>query len=299
MITSYAILYQGGQEINPVATWVGGVMAFLILKTAIASGICLYWVVRKPPSWLGKAGIIITCLVVAWNIAQVATPALAANEITIDAEMLSQSGLQGVSLPSLVDGSTATPGFYTDSGCPAGSYLRITFTQPVALWEWRYYIDGNVNCYWDIQYSDDAVTWTPVVENWFVGTGAGWKTQSWALAGYHKYWQTVRDGVPGNGNFHMEMTVLGQYIQTQSLTESAWLLPGAIVYGFLLILSVFNKGWLFSMVLFFLSIGIAVYIETNLDIAGKSWIILGIGVLTLFSLLRTVANFGRFNPARM
>lgn len=78
----------------------------------------------------------------------------------------------------------------------------------------------------------------------------------------------------------------------------AVLIAGAIVYGFLLILTIFNRGWLFSSAVFFMTLGILVYVEMTLTMAGKTWIVIGLGFVALLCLVKTIANFGSFRIDR-
>jgi hypothetical protein len=76
------------------------------------------------------------------------------------------------------------------------------------------------------------------------------------------------------------------------------MIAGAIIYGLLCLLSIFNKGWLFSSALFLMSLGILVYIEESLTIAGKAWLVSGFGLIALLNLVKALSNFGNFKLGR-
>lgn len=70
------------------------------------------------------------------------------------------------------------------------------------------------------------------------------------------------------------------------------------LYLGLLAMSIFNRGWLFSAGLFCCSIGMLWYIESDVTMTGKGWMVAGLGLVCLLNLVKTLANFGRFKVGR-
>lgn len=101
--------------------------------------------------------------------------------VAVTAAMLSQSGLQGFSAANLIDGNTATDGFFTDTS-PAGSYLKIDFGagNEQDLDYWGFYIrGGSANAIWDVERSMDGIIWNKAATGFDVSGGAGLKTITW------------------------------------------------------------------------------------------------------------------------
>jgi len=101
---------------------------------------------------------------------------------TITSGMLSQNDLQAWAPANLVDGSTSTNAFHTDTA-DAGAYMRIDFGSgnEKALDKWRFYVDAPINVTWDIKYSTDASSWTDAVTGWVTDQDTGtyqWKEQT-------------------------------------------------------------------------------------------------------------------------
>ena len=117
------------------------------------------------------------------------TPSLPSNYLKyqLTSGMLSQSGLVLFSAANTIDENTSTNGFHTDTS-GVGSFLQIdlgsgnskAFTK-VDI----YHTTTTLTCTWNVQYSDDAVSWTTV----FTGltNGATYRTASWSSAGTHRY----------------------------------------------------------------------------------------------------------------
>jgi hypothetical protein len=93
--------------------------------------------------------------------------------------MYSQAlSLNGVNWARLIDGDLNTPAFHTDNAI-IGAYFRLDFGAPVDLKKWRFYVNGNVPCIWDVVKSADGVNWQPVATGLNCAGGAGWKEISW------------------------------------------------------------------------------------------------------------------------
>ena len=100
--------------------------------------------------------------------------------VTITSGMLSQSGLSSFNASQLVDGNNATGGFNTDSA-GIGSYLQIDFGagNEKDLHSWNYRTNGALTAIWDIEYSDDAMSWTKVYIGLNTGGGAANYIATW------------------------------------------------------------------------------------------------------------------------
>lgn len=128
--------------------------------------------------------------------------------------LLSEAGLGTYNAAQLVDGNVLTNGFETNVS-PVGSYLRLDYGVGVSknLSGWRYYAD-NINnvSVWNIQYSDDTITWYNAYVGLSMNGAVGWHTATWWPTGGHRYWQSYLSG--GNSpNFHTELAVLpGAYL---------------------------------------------------------------------------------------
>jgi predicted membrane protein len=72
-----------------------------------------------------------------------------------------------------------------------------------------------------------------------------------------------------------------------------------VIFCALLLISIFNKGWIFSSALFFCAMGMLIYVEQTVTMNGKDWIVLGLGMVALLALLKTVLNFGSFRRDRL
>lgn len=128
-----------------------------------------YWRVYKTNSALG--GFYHNELEVFENATDV-TPTATAN--------YSQSGLNFISFSNIYDNNLATPSFYTDSA-GIGSTFTIDFGagNEYNLTKWRFYVNGNVTAIWDVEYSDDGITWTTAAVGLDCSGGAGWKEITW------------------------------------------------------------------------------------------------------------------------
>lgn len=102
-------------------------------------------------------------------------------KLAVSAGQLSHSGLIAWTPTLLVDGSTSSFGFHTDTSA-AGSWMQIDFgigNEQIAT-EWRYYVGANAFATWSIQWSDNGAAWNTVASGLVVqGATAGWRTISW------------------------------------------------------------------------------------------------------------------------
>lgn len=105
---------------------------------------------------------------------------ISGTQITVTSGMLSQSGLAAFNAANTVDGNTATAAFNTDTS-GIGSYLRVDFGagNEKEVHTWEMYVNGSTPATWDIQYSDDASSWTTVYTGLSQLGAAGYKTATW------------------------------------------------------------------------------------------------------------------------
>jgi len=101
--------------------------------------------------------------------------------ITITSGMLSQSGLSSFNAAVLVDGTTASgTGFQTDTS-GIGSYLQIYLGAGNGknVHTWIFWVNGTTPATWNIEYSNDGVSWTTVYTGLSSTGAAGAKTATW------------------------------------------------------------------------------------------------------------------------
>lgn len=104
-------------------------------------------------------------------------------QITIDPSYIAFNGVNTGANPEdlLVDGSTATIGFWTDTA-GIGATVTVDFGagNEQAVDRLRYYVDNNVTAIWDVEYSLDGVTWVSVFTGLDVNdTVAKWNEATW------------------------------------------------------------------------------------------------------------------------
>ena len=127
--------------------------------------------------------------------------------------MCTESGLVSFNSTNMLDGSTTSYAFHTDSS-GVGSYMQIDFGsgKSYSLRRSGYFMETNVNAIWKMQWSDDASTWTDWDSgNTFGGqptSGGAWHysgTPANVLGMTHRYWRTYKTSVAAGGNHHTEL----------------------------------------------------------------------------------------------
>ncbi|WLS01756.1 hypothetical protein [Shinella oryzae] len=122
------------------------------------------------------------------------------------AGLISWAGLSNVVTANLVDGSTSSQAFHSDSAAP-GAYVEIDYGagNEKALAKWEFYVNGANACIWNIQYHDGITFVTVATLN--MSGGAGWKSVTWAPVGVRRRWRATLANTPGSGSYHTELTV--------------------------------------------------------------------------------------------
>ena len=124
--------------------------------------------------------------------------------------MCTESGLVSFNSTNMLDGSTTSYAFHTDSS-GVGSYMQIDFGsgKSYSLRRSGYFMETNVNAIWKMQWSDDASTWTDWDSgNTFGGqptSGGAWHysgTPANVLGMTHRYWRTYKTSVAAGGKHH-------------------------------------------------------------------------------------------------
>ncbi len=128
---------------------------------------------------------------------------------------LAQSGVGGWDPLKLIDGSTGTHGFDTDTAA-LNSVVEIDFgpRQEIALTSFDYYWGKGslaLDATWDIQKSSDNVTWITVSSNLSCGGDtSGWRQTNWSENGTARYWRSLKtNSAQVNGGYHNELRVGG------------------------------------------------------------------------------------------
>ncbi len=122
---------------------------------------------------------------------------------------LSHSGLISWTPAVLLDWEFAAAGFHTDTS-GSGSYMQIDYGSGSAtpLTSWQYFVGGaNCNAVWDIEYSDNASTWTKAYIGLDVDGAGGWHTANWTSVGSHRYWRSLKTDGAAPGDVHTELHV--------------------------------------------------------------------------------------------
>jgi len=132
--------------------------------------------------------------------------------------MLYYNDLAAWNATALIDGNTGSQAFHTDTADP-GAYVAANFSYRVGLTIWRYYASGvGVDAVWDIQFSDNATTWTTAYTGLNMTGTAGWHTATWADAGEHQYWRSLKTDAAVAGDFHNELDISG-YVINKNLID--------------------------------------------------------------------------------
>ena len=124
--------------------------------------------------------------------------------------MCTESGLVSFNSTNMLDGSTTSYAFHTDSS-GVGSYMQIDFGsgKSYSLRRSGYYMETAVNAIWKMQWSDNSTDWTDWDSgNTFGGqptSGGAWHysgTPANVLGMTHRYWRTYKTSVAAGGNHH-------------------------------------------------------------------------------------------------
>lgn len=120
--------------------------------------------------------------------------------------MVSHSGLTAFNVDEIVDGSTATVGWHTDSAV-SGAVLKVDVGSGVTrdFVGVRIFKDGGAYAgSYDIEYSDNDSSWT-AASTGFIPLVDGWNTRSFTSAGAHRYWRLKLTNTPGAGSWLNEL----------------------------------------------------------------------------------------------
>ncbi len=145
---------------------------------------------------------------------------------SLTSTMLSQLGLVLFSASALVDDvTTGSAGFHTDTSA-AGSYLQIDLGagNDQAFTKWEFFVGGGVVAVWDIEYSDDAISWTKAATGLDMSGLLDGQSNSipWASAGAHRYWRSLKTNAASGGSYHNEVRVyIGGTIENMTLVSNA------------------------------------------------------------------------------
>jgi hypothetical protein len=139
-----------------------------------------------------------------WKAKQV-TPPTNYRKYPLTSGMFSQSGLSVFTPANIIDDNTGTFGFHTDSA-GIGSFLQVDLGSGNAKAFTKvdiYNTATTLTCTWNVQYSDDATSWTTV----FTGltNNATYRTASWSSAGSHRYWRLYKTDAAVGGGYHTEV----------------------------------------------------------------------------------------------
>lgn len=108
--------------------------------------------------------------------------------IAMTSGMLSVSGFTGFNATNAVDGSTTTNAW---TSVAVNNWLKIDLGTPQVVTTLATYTSaGTAAAAFNIQYSDNATTWTTVFAS-FKPVTSGWRRVVWSEAGAHRYWRLV------------------------------------------------------------------------------------------------------------
>jgi hypothetical protein len=116
---------------------------------------------------------------------------------------------------SLVANGVLDNAWHVDSAV-AGAWLQVDLGVGVAkAFQWlrlrTAVVTGMPNATWDVEYSDNASTWTVAYAGLVVGPGGvqnfNWFAVAWPFAGAHRYWRILLKNAPGSGPWYQELAM--------------------------------------------------------------------------------------------
>ena len=118
---------------------------------------------------------------------------VAQTKYPVTASMITNSGFSNFNAANLVDGDVTTNGFSNNTTNAASTItIDLGAGNPQEFRRFRMYLSsaGQVQRY-DIQYSDDAISWTSVEEYFYILSTPpiGWSDTELAPNGAHRYWR--------------------------------------------------------------------------------------------------------------
>jgi RHS repeat-associated protein len=118
--------------------------------------------------------------------------------VALTSGMLTQSGMGGFSAANSVDGNVVSQGWSTSSAT-AGSWIQADLGTAQEITTLRMYAEnGTMAASYDIQYSDNASSWSTAFGN-FKPVSNGWRQVTWHSVGPHRYWRLYLTNTPGTG----------------------------------------------------------------------------------------------------
>jgi len=120
--------------------------------------------------------------------------------VPLTAGMLSHSGMTAFNATLMTNGTVNETAWHTDSAT-AGAWVQVDLGAGNARAVTQLQVYRTNSAYagvFDVEYSDDAATWTPFARVLTL-TDTGWNAVDWEPAGAHRYWRLLLTNTPGGG----------------------------------------------------------------------------------------------------
>lgn len=116
-----------------------------------------------------------------------------------------------------VAGSTTGPGYAYPLNTGSGSTLLMEFASGIALTKWRVHFSASYNNgTWNVEYSDDGISWSLAYEGWsWLTSGDNWVESQWANKGIRKYWR-AKINTAINAHYLNEIELFHEPVQVSS-----------------------------------------------------------------------------------